>query len=93
MLLGLLQAPTNVRGAWVVDEQDRCVNEWRVSDLLRGPIAITNSPFLPLRSVAGGLLFVWDVETSDGRIWKVPLYGTTLLSNIRTPDIGAEKAA
>jgi hypothetical protein len=76
MLIGALQAPTNVRGAWVVDEQDRCVNEWRASDLLRGPIAITNSPFLPLRSVAGGLLFVLD-ETRDGKIWKVPLYGTT----------------
>ena len=75
ILAGTLQPPSDAKGAWIVDEQGYCVNEWRARNLLRGPIAITNSPFLPLRSAAGGILFFWDGANGDS-VWRVPLYGT-----------------
>jgi hypothetical protein len=47
-------------GAWTVDAGGACVETWAPSDLLRGPIAIVNTPLLPVRTLAGGAEYAWN---------------------------------
>jgi hypothetical protein len=49
--------------AWVVDEGGACVEEWRPSDLLRGPTAVANAVPLPARSAVGGFQLAREDRT------------------------------
>ena len=49
-----LLTPLTANGAWVVDADGACVEQWTSADLLAGPTAIVNAPLLPFRSMAGG---------------------------------------
>src|SRR5262245_28654722 len=74
MLAGLLVARATVgHGAWVVDANGACVEQWSSSDVLRGPTAIVNAPLLPVRTFAGGAEYAWN--NTEWWPWQIAVLG------------------
>jgi hypothetical protein len=55
--------------AWKVDPDGKCVRTW---EPLRGPVAIANAPFRPVRNMAEGAEYAWN-KSEWGPWYKVVL--------------------
>ncbi|MGH7787979.1 MAG: hypothetical protein ACRERC_13995 [Candidatus Binatia bacterium] len=63
VLAAALMAPAGgAHGAWTVNAEGACVDQWTARDVLRGPTAIVNAPLLPFRQIAGGAEYAWNRE-------------------------------
>jgi hypothetical protein len=63
--------------AWMVDADGKCVRTWERHDLLRGPVAIVNAPFQPVRNMAAGAEYAWN--KSEWGPWYKAVLGSAVI--------------
>jgi hypothetical protein len=73
LAVALIARASSAHGAWAVDANGACVEQWSSSDLLRGPTAIVNAPLLPVRTLAGGAEYAWT--NTEWWPWQIALLG------------------
>jgi hypothetical protein len=75
MLVGALIVRAGVAEcAWTVGADGTCVRKWAPSDMLRGPVAIANGPFQPVRAMVGGAEYAWN--KTEWRWWYTAVLGS-----------------